>query len=248
MYAWRGLLDSVVAAGFRAVAFDNRGFGFSERPDTGYGNAAYARLLLALLDTLRIDEAVLVGHSMGGAIAAHVAVEHPGRVRGLVLVGSAGYGVAVPWTLRLLRMPVAGRVLSAFRGRWTVAQLLRSTYADPSLVTARDIDQYYASASAPRSTVALRGVFREFRFDALRGGMHRVQAPTLLLWGAGDRWIPLAVGREMALQLPAGALVVIPSAGHNVHEERTAEVVAALLAFLRGGLPLPPGDLAGIQP
>jgi pimeloyl-ACP methyl ester carboxylesterase len=244
LYAWRALLPPVLGAGYRVVAFDNRGFGFSERPDSGYDNAAYERLLVALLDSLDIADAVLIGHSMGGAIAAQVAIDHPARVRGLVLIGSAGYGVSEPWTLRLARVPLAGRLLSTLRGRWTVAQLLRSTYADPHRVTEADVDQYYAAAAVPRSTVALRGVFRAFRFDRLRGSLGRIQAPTLLIWGAQDRWIHPALGQAMALELANGALVAIPAAGHDAHEERPDDVAATIVAFLRDGLPRPPGDLA----
>jgi pimeloyl-ACP methyl ester carboxylesterase len=87
-------------------------------------------------------------------------------------------------------------------------------------------------------------VFREFRFDDLRGRLGRIQAPTLLIWGARDRWIPLSLGRAMSLDLANGALVVVPGAGHDVHEERPDEVIPTLLAFLRDGLPRPPGDLA----
>src|SRR2546429_583395 len=90
MYAWRKNLEPVAAAGYRVIAFDNRGFGFSDKPATGYDNAAYARLTVALLDSLHLPDAVLVGHSMGGAVAAEVAIAHPERVRGLVLIGSAG--------------------------------------------------------------------------------------------------------------------------------------------------------------
>lgn len=248
IYAWRAILRPALQAGHRVVAFDNRGFGFSGRPDTGYSNAAYTRLLVALLDSLAITDAVLVGHSMGGAISAQVAIEHPERVRGLVLIGPAGYGVSEPWSLRVARLPLAGRLLSGLRGRWTVAQLLRSTYGDPGRVTAADVDQYYATAAVPRSTVALRGVFQEFRFDALRGRLGRIQAPTLLIWGAQDRWIPLRLGEQMALELANGALVAIPGAGHDVQEERPDELVPTLLAFLREGLPRPPGNLAIVTP
>ena len=248
IYAWRAILRPALQAGHRVVAFDNRGFGFSERPDTGYSNAAYTRLLVALLDSLAITDAVLVGHSMGGAISAQVAIEHPERVRGLVLIGPAGYGVSEPWSLRVARLPLAGRLLSGLRGRWTVAQLLRSTYGDPGRVTTADVDQYYATAAVPRSTVALRGVFQEFRFDALRGRLGRIQAPTLLIWGAQDRWIPLRLGERMALELANGALVAIPGAGHDVQEERPDELVPTLLAFLREGLPRPPRNLAIVTP
>src|SRR5437899_2066439 len=77
MYAWRKNLGAVAAAGFRVIAFDNRGFGLSDKPPGPYDNAAYARLAIALMDSLGLSDAVLVGHSMGGAIAAEVAIQCP---------------------------------------------------------------------------------------------------------------------------------------------------------------------------
>src|SRR2546426_114084 len=124
MYAWRKNLPAVVAAGFRVIAFDNRAFGLSDKPPAPYDNAAYARLTVALMDSLRLTDAVLVGHSMGGAIAAEVAIAYPQRVRGLVLMGSAGLGAREPLLFRIARWPVLGRVALAFRGRAFTGRLL----------------------------------------------------------------------------------------------------------------------------
>src|SRR5439155_1509474 len=115
MYAWRNNLGAVAAAGFRVIAFDNRGFGLSDKPPAPYDNAAYARLAIAFMDSLGLPDAVLVGHSMGGAIAAEVAIEHPPRVRGLILVGSAGLGTREPLLFRVVRWPVLGPAVLAFR-------------------------------------------------------------------------------------------------------------------------------------
>src|SRR5204863_3743213 len=72
IYAWRKTLGPVLAAGFRVIAFDNRGFGISDKPARGYSNAEYASLTVAFMDSLGLADAVLVGHSMGGAIAGEV--------------------------------------------------------------------------------------------------------------------------------------------------------------------------------
>src|SRR5258705_11955011 len=77
LYGWRHQLAPLVAAGYRVVAVDNRGFGVFDKPAHGYSNAAYSHLVVSLLDSLGIASAVLVGHSMGGATAAAVAVCHP---------------------------------------------------------------------------------------------------------------------------------------------------------------------------
>jgi pimeloyl-ACP methyl ester carboxylesterase len=244
MYSWRYAIPPLVAAGYRVVAFDDRGFGFSDRPDSGYANADYVRLAVALLDTLRITDAVLVGHSMGGEIAAEVALAHPERVRALALIDAAGWEVHWPLLLTAARWRISGGIASGVRGRNLTARILRSMYADASKVTEQDIDQYYAPVGAPDYGQTLRGVLRDYRFDALRGRLSAIQAPTLLLWGTGDRLIPPAVGRRMAAELPRAAFVLVPRAGHAAPEEQPEAVNRLLVTFLKEGLPKVPENLA----
>ena len=244
MYAWRHTIPPLVAAGYRVVAFDDRGFGFSDRPATGYANADYVRLVVALLDTLRIPDAVLIGHSMGGEIAAEVALAHPERVRALALIDAAGWEVHWPLLLRAARWRISGSIASGVRGRNLTARILRSMYADASKVTEQDIDQYYAPVGAPDYGQALRGVLRDYRFDALRGRLSAIQVPTLLLWGTDDQLIPPAVGRRMAAELPRAAFVLVPRAGHAAPEEQPEAVNRLLLTFLKEGLPRVPENLA----
>ena len=249
LYGWRYQLPAVVGAGYRAVAFDNRGFGFSDKPAHGYSNAAYARLVVALLDSLGISSAVLVGHSMGGAIAAEVAITHPDRVRGMVLIDAAGYGMRWPGVLKLARWPVVGAVMTTFRGRWITGRIVRSTFADPRKVTDADVDQYYAPVPDPDFGRALRGVLREFRFDSLGGGrLASVQTPTLILWGDADRWIAARDGSRFARELPRSEFVVIQHTGHDAPEESPDQVNRLLLDFLKEGLSRIPENVAWYTP
>ncbi len=243
IYAWRKNLAPVESAGFRVIAFDNRGFGSSDKPPAGYSNAEYARLVVALMDSLGLPDAVLVGHSMGGAIAAEVALTYPKRVRGLVLIDAAGLGVRKPGMLRILQSrwiaPFAG-----LRTRRITGLILRSTYADPGKVQPGDVDQYYAPVAESDFGRALRGVLREFRFDGLSGRLDSLDVPTLVLWGEQDRWIPRAVGMELAGQLLRSAYVPVPNAGHSAQEEAPDPVNRSLVAFLKQGIARPPADLA----
>jgi pimeloyl-ACP methyl ester carboxylesterase len=248
IYTWRKTLPAVAAAGYRVIAFDNRGFGFSDKPAHGYGNAAYAQLVVSLLDSLGISSAVLVGHSMGGAIAAEVALAHPDRVRGLVLVDAAGYGVRWPGVLKMARSRIVGAIATRFRNRWITGRILRSTYADPSKVTEADVDQYYAPVPAADFGRALRGVLREFRFDTLVGRLGALQTPTLVVWGDADRWIPVREGRRLATELPRGAFVVIAHTGHSAAEESADEVNQLLVDFLKQGLSRIPENVAWSSP
>ncbi len=244
MYAWRKNLGPIAEAGFRVIAFDNRGFGYSDEPATGYDNESYVRLTVALLDSLHMPDAVLVGHSMGGAIAAQVAIEHPERVRGLVLIGSAGLGAREPIALRIAGWPLVGRAALALRGRGMTARLLKATYADPEKVTEADVDQYYAPMVQSGYGRVLRSVLREFRFDGLQGRLEHVAAPTLVLWGEQDRLVPMGLGRAIAIGIPKAAFLSVAHAGHSVQEEAPDEVNRLIVKFLRAGLPLVPRDLA----
>ena len=249
IYGWRYQLPPTVTAGYRVVAFDNRGFGFSDKPAHGYTNAAYAHLVVSLLDSLGIASAVLVGHSMGGAIAAEVALTYPDRVRGLVLIDAAGYGVRWPGVLKLARWPQVGAVVTRFRARWITGRILRSTFADPSKVTEAEVDQYYAPVPDPAYGRALRGVLREFRFDSLGGGrLGGVLAPTLILWGDADRWIPLRVGTRFARELPRSEFVVVAHTGHDAADESPEQVNRQLLGFLKEGLSRIPENVAVAEP
>jgi pimeloyl-ACP methyl ester carboxylesterase len=238
----------VMAAGYRVVAPDSPGFGGSDKPARGYTNADYARFVVALMDSLDVPDAVLVGHSMGGAIAAEVAIRFPQRVRGLALIGAAGLGTREPLLFRVARWPVIGPLMLSFRSRGLVERLLKSTYADPNKITQSDVDQYYAPVAQRNYGRALRAVLREFRFDALNGRLSGTEVPTLVLWGEADRWIPINVGRALAYQLLRSAFLSVPRAGHSVQEEAPDELNHLLVKFLAEGLPRVPDNLAlGLQ-
>jgi pimeloyl-ACP methyl ester carboxylesterase len=244
IYSWRYTILPVAHAGFRVIAFDNRGFGFSDKPSQGYTNEAYVGILQGLLDSLGIAQATLVGHSMGGAIAAQAALERPDRVRALVLVDAAGLGVRWPFMLRVAHWPAVGALFDHLRGRAATAGILRTLYAVPSRVTVEDVDQYYAPLAEPGFGRVLRGVLGAFRFDGLRERLGHLATPTLLMWGTRDRLIPVAVGQTMTALLPRALLVRFPDAGHALPEESPQAFNKALIGFLQHGIPLPPEDLA----
>lgn len=248
VYAWRKNLAPVESAGFRVIAFDNRGFGSSEKPATGYSNEAYAHLVTTLMDSLELPDAVLVGHSMGGAIAAEVAIAFPRRVRGLVLIDAAGAGVRRPVLLHLAGLPLLVSAATQLRGRWVTGAILKSTYSDPSKVGPNDVDQYYAPVAEPEFGRSLRAVLREFRFDALLGRLGGLDVPALAVWGERDRWVPPRLGKELAAELHRVAYVQVGHAGHSAQEEAPEEVNRLLIAFLKEAIAHVPANLAVASP
>jgi pimeloyl-ACP methyl ester carboxylesterase len=155
-------------------------------------------------------DARLVGHSMGGQIALHVAVE-AAMPRQLVLVSASGLPRA--WTL-------------AEAARFVSGALPPRAWGSPSFVPIIAAD---AVRAGPR---ALLKAFRHVLSDDVSPLLERITCPTLLIWGALDPLIPLAHGEAMAGRIPGARLVVLPDAAHNAMADRPTEFNRILLDFL----------------
>jgi len=106
------------------------------------------------------------------------------------------------------------------------------------------VDQYYAPVALSGYGRALRTALRQFHFDGLEGRLDRIVAPTVVLWGEEDRWVPLGVGRALASGITRSAFLSVPRAGHSVQEESPDDVNHLVIRFLKDGLPRVPADLA----
>jgi pimeloyl-ACP methyl ester carboxylesterase len=124
--------------------------------------------------------------------------------------------------------PVLERVLP----RSVIESSLRNVYGDPSKVTPELVDRYFDLATREGNRAALMSRFGGRREPASRKPVSAITQPTLILWGARDRLIPLAAGERFHAALPGSELVVFDDLGHVPQEEDPARTVAALQAFL----------------
>lgn len=232
LMSWRGVFDAL-APHAEVVALDLPGFGLSGKPATGYATDTMAAAVVRAMDALRIDSAVIVGHSMGGAVALAVALGAPGRVRALVLVApavSAGaWGFTPPQgsgTDSWLRAAVAG--YETLRPRFTAPH-------DPDWLIELPGDAAYSLADDEAYAISLGAVLREFDFDYLtRDRAARLRLPVRVIWGEFDQVVPLAVGRTLDTALADAELAVISRSLHRPHVERPEETARLIAAFLAG--------------
>lgn len=242
---WRDQLPALAAAGFRAVACDLPGFGRSEAPrGASYfapDDPYYARFTVDLLDALEIERADLVGHSLGGAVAAVTAICAPERVRRLALVSSGGFGAEVPAIFRLMSLPPLEH-LARFAPDALVRSVVRSTFYDLTAIPAwlyADAIRYTRAGGGRefvrvmRAVAGVRGQSAELR----RRWQERarvIRCPVLVVWGREDRVIPVAHADAARALLPRARVEVIERAGHLVMVERPGEFDRILVGFLRG--------------
>lgn len=230
---WIG--DDPDTVGDVALAYDRPGFGLSDRPTSGwardanpYGPAAQVATAIALIDALRADTAVLVGHSAGGAIALQTALEYPDRVAALVLVAPAVYrgGGAPAWSRPLLRTPQferIGPVLMRQLGGQPGDDFLRSSWADPTRMDDAVFEAYRRPLRANDWDRALWELVKASAEPDLADRLAEVRVPVLIVHGLQDSVVPVAQSRDLVADLvnvPGGArLVELDGCGHLPHEE-----------------------------
>ena len=239
LHTWEGWA-AALRAHHRVVRFDLPGFGLTgPSPSNDYRIEAYVELVDELARRLDLGPFVLVGSSLGGEIAWHYALAHPARVRGLVLVDSAGYpryGRGVPIAFRLASLPGLPWALTKLDPRRLVEDGVRRVYGDPSRIRPGVLQRYYELALAPGNRPALVARMRTPRPDE-SARIRAIRAPTLVMWGARDGLFPVDVARRFADDIRGARLVIYQDLGHVPMEEDPSRTVADVDDFLAS---LPP--------
>lgn len=236
-FVWSDVLLPIAEAGFRVIAPDLAGFGFSEKPRRGeYTIDAQARLVIGLMDKLGIERAVLVGSSYGGAVASVCALDYSERVERLVLVDAVINDDAKRQPLlQLAAAPLMGEVispvlLSTYKlTRWR----MRKVYGKNATWLLED-ERMRAHHRPLRAASAHRAVIRTLRrwnASRIEQEAHRIGQPTLLIWGEDDADIPLAHGRRMFEAIPNARLIVFRRCGHLPQEEYPQEFTKLVTEF-----------------
>ncbi len=239
-YSWKDVFDPL-SKNFRVISVDLKGFGFSGKPDGDYTRPAQARLVEHLLDYLKIEKAWLCGNSMGGEIALDVALVNPQRVAGLILIDSSGVEVAGSGSLApgYLLIPVVGRVLTALAltSDKLVREGLEKSYFDDTKITGERVTAYYRPLKTRGGQLAaLRARTQADQFP-IEQDLTKVNAPTLIIWGAEDALIPVEAGRKMKSLIKDSKLLIIERCGHLPQEEVPERIVGEMSQFVLAEAP-----------
>lgn len=236
IYTWHEVLPSL-AREHDVVALDLPGFGGSDLP-LPLRAELFPRVVLGLLDRLGIAKASFVGNSLGGAVSVTVAASQPERVLRLVLIDAAGFNLSPegrPWLLRVSAGP-AGAGLERLPFRRSLVRLgLKQVFYQDSLVTAERLDEYLAPLQRPGAMAAVRSLLSDGGFpspEAFERLAAGVTAPTLVVWGAQDAWIPAAHADRFVAAIQGAKKVVLEGCGHMPQEERAAQTLTLLNGFL----------------
>ncbi|MBT9590416.1 MAG: alpha/beta hydrolase [Thiobacillus sp.] len=231
---WQHNMDAL-AESHCVYAIDLWGFGYSTR-DVTASYEPYIEQLAAFMQALGLEKASFVGHSIGGGIAALFSARFPEQVEKLVLVDSAGLANPEPFAARFFKLPWIGEKLMNLPGDQLRLTMLKALFLHraETLPPAQYRQLTWFHKINGTTAVAL-AIMRHGFVDTLESTFRqlaKLNLPTMIIWGAQDRAIPLEIGQRMHQLLPGSTLITIEEAGHLPNLEQSAAFDAHLTAFL----------------
>ncbi|MEO7367225.1 MAG: alpha/beta hydrolase [Gemmatimonadaceae bacterium] len=227
-------IGPIADAGYRAVAVDLQGHGLSEKPTETkhYTTVAMRDHVIEIIDAIGAKRVRLVGHSMGGALAGHVAAAIPHRVEAVVFVAPVGFaGVRGLTFLKLITSRPIAPFLPSLASRGIIKQMLRMVYGNTRPVSEKDVDEFWAPTQFPSFARALRELLHTFSWNE---PFPELAMPWMTMVGMRDRLCPAGDIGRYAGKDGSAATVVIPDVGHVVLDENPEFVNGTIMAFFGG--------------
>ncbi|MEM9839434.1 MAG: alpha/beta hydrolase [Pseudomonadota bacterium] len=225
---------------YRIIAYDQPGHGLTgKHPERDYTYPGMETGLAAVLNAEQVDQAVLIGNSMGGWVAWRAALDMPERVSALVLIDTAGqpYEEASASNLgfRLMTSPLGRWAMKHITPRAMIKASLLDTVSVETIVTEEMIDQYWELLRCPGNREAAGDQFSVQRED-VSARLGEIDVPTLILWGDEDQLIPVSSAAFFEANINGSEVIIYKGVGHLPMEEVADEVIRDVGAFLETAL------------
>jgi pimeloyl-ACP methyl ester carboxylesterase len=224
---WLDIPDALSLSGLHSVALDLPGFGLSDKPEIDYTIGRFADVVAGFMRKTGIEKASVVGHSLGGYIAAQLAAEHY-LVDRLVLIDTSGMlGAATPLLKQYLDAAMNPTKKS-------VRAVFEQLVADPIRIPEALVDAFIYRMSQAGANHAFQSTFDNSVYTQIGvEKLKRIKVPTLIIWGRKDRLIPLQYCRPFQESIKGSSVVIVEDAGHAPFAEKPAIASELLHKFLK---------------
>ncbi|MDE1176087.1 MAG: alpha/beta hydrolase [Edaphobacter sp.] len=230
---WGRMIPALAASGFHVYAPDLPGYGRSSRPQNAdYSIAMEEGAVDAFMQAVHLSRADVGGWSMGGWVAMKLALDHPERVDRLVIYDSAGIYFPATFGSDLFVPTDAAGVESLLHALTPMPRPMPGFVMRDVL---RKISRGGWVISRSMASMANGRDLLDFR-------LHDIHQPTLVVWGAADRLIPLDVGRKIHNGIPNSVLNIVDGCGHLAPSECSRPVIEATEVFLKAQPPMQGGE------
>ncbi len=220
---WAPLIPGLERAGFHVYAPDLPGYGLSAHPDASYTIADEEAAVVGFAKAMRLERTDVAGWSMGGWIALKLAADQPQLVNRLVIYDGAGLYFRMDYDSSLFTPTDAVGLDNLWQHLTPHAVKL------PNLIARDQLRRMRGNAWVLKRSLAAMTSGR----DLMEFRLWQVRSPTLVMWGAEDRLIPVSAGERMAKGIPGARFVAVPGCGHLLPTECVSAVLPTTVAFLR---------------
>ncbi|MBK8627747.1 MAG: alpha/beta hydrolase [Saprospiraceae bacterium] len=236
LHTWEASID-VLKDSLRIITLDLPAYGLTgPNPDRIYSQEFYVQFINEFLTSIKVDQCIIGGNSLGGAIAWNYTYQYPEKVKKLILIDAAGYPMvseSKPIAFTIAQTPVLKHLLNYVTPKFLAAKSVMNVYDDPTKVTEKVVDRYFELflREGNRQAFIDRMNFSEYP-DYLKK-IRSIKVPTMILWGENDKLIPVANAYKFQKDLPNDTLVILKKTGHVPMEEDPERSVAAIRKFLK---------------
>lgn len=218
LQTWDGWVEQL-KNDYRIVRVDVPGFGVSGAISDGDTSiAGIVERINALADHLGLSQFVLAGNSLGGYISWEYAATHPERIKALILLDAAGYPMPLNWLMKLLTAPFLRHAVRIATPRFVVQIVLMDVYGNRKRISSDKVPVYQDMMLHKGNPLSLITIFEELEHMTPERVPH-IKAPTLIMWGEKDRWIPPANAPLFNRDIEGSELIMYPGVGHVPMEE-----------------------------
>lgn len=237
-YSWREVMPALAEQGFRAIAPDWIGSGFSAKPDRrdfAYTPDAYIQALDDFLNALNLSQISMVAQGFLGSVGVQYALRHPDRVDRLAIFNAPLQSTdKLPWKMKQLGVPLMGDMMT--QDPLLVDRTLEG--GGGYRVEDADLDVYrrpfLKSSDAGRSLLAtVQNLKLKDTTAEIETGLADWKQPLLLGWGDRDPWLPVTQAKALAERIPGADFVAWEEVGHYPQEDWSEKVSNTLVTFLR---------------
>jgi pimeloyl-ACP methyl ester carboxylesterase len=217
-----------LAEKYHVVVPDQIGFGSSDKPMINYRVRTYVDFLAEFYKQLKIERATLVGHSMGGWIAAAFTIAFPDKVDRLVMADAAGYTPPANFDYKSLYNLNPST-------REGMKQLVARVFFNKTFSSDAMVDQLLAQRMSAGDGYTINSLIESVgrREDFLDGQLGKIKTPTLIVWGREDGLVLLTEGERLKQDIPHAKFIVFDRCGHFPQIEKAGEFNVAVLEFLK---------------
>lgn len=219
--SWKKVQNDLYGYGFEVIVPDMPGFGESDPPPAPWNGEAYVNWLLGFIESQKLKTPInIVGHSFGGGLAIKLAVEYPGLVDHLILIGAARMGQKRKFRKKIFNIIArAGRLIAFVPG----FELVRKGFYK-FVVGSRDYE---------RTTGDMRETIKIILKENLSTQVHKIKSPTMIIWGNKDRATPIEDAYFLNREIKGSSLEIIAGHGHALNIESPEKIAKIISEFIK---------------